>query len=136
MHDLDYETLTERVELGLAKRRRLAQLIMSGVGTIIPVLMVITGLLLAEAGETIHMTGLLGVALFFAVLMNFFTLLLALGVFDANMRGQVLNEEMSAHLLEQRQQRRSEKAKRSLEDLDEDVILAEDGELLHRSLQS
>ena len=142
MNDIDYEALAERVEEALVKQRKVGQLIMSGVGMGVPILLGIIALAIGAAGIDPEAPAVLLInGLFLAVFMHFFSVLFALGVFDKGMRAKLFNEQMSAMLLEmaQRNRQTSEKAKRSLDHLDADyeiVEVQEDGEIAPRRMRS
>lgn len=142
MNDIDYEALAERVEEAMLKQRKMGQLIMSGVGLGVPILLAIIALAIGAAGIDPEAPVILLVnALFLATFMHFFSILFALGAFDKSMRARLFNEQMSAMLLEmaQRNRENSDKAKRSLDHLDADyeiVEVQEDGEIAPRRMRS
>ena len=139
MREINYEVLEEKIKEGMEAHRKRAAIIFGAVSTFLLGVFIIMGWgIAADGGGARDVMIVLTIGTLIAVFMNSFGWLTLSGAFNQSIRQQVIRDELGITVLDvlAAQHAEQEKAKRSLEDLDEDVILAEDGELLHRSLQS
>lgn len=139
MREINYEVLEEKIKEGMDAHRKGAVYIFGAVSTFLLAVFIMMGwLIAADGGGATDVMIALTIGAVIVTFMNSFGWLTLSGAFNQSIRQQVIRDELGITVLDvlAAQHAEQEKAKRSLEDLDEDVILAEDGELLHRSLQS
>lgn len=139
MREINYEVLEEKIKEGMEAHRRRAVYIFGAVSTFLLAVFIMMGWgIVADGGGASDVMIALTVGAVIAVFMNSFGWLALSGAFNQSIRQQVIRDELGMTVLDvlAAQHADQEKAKRSLEDLDEDVIIAEDGEIMRRSLQS
>lgn len=139
MREINYEVLEEKIKEGMEAHRKRAAIIFGVVSTFLLGIFIIMGWgIVADGGGATDVMIALTIGAVIAVFMNSFGWLALNGAFNQSIRQQVIRDELGMTMLDvlAAQHAEQEKAKRSLEDMDEDVIIAEDGEVLRRSRQS
>jgi len=130
--DLDYAALSARVEKAVKTQKRAAQVIFFAVSLLmLAVLGVIALGLSFTIGGMESALIVLGIGWLITIMMQFFSMLFGLGVFDNSLRRQILARELGVQMLEQHLARveNTEREKPKRESA-ERLAISEDGELI------
>jgi hypothetical protein len=130
--DLDYAALSTRVEKAVKTQKRAAQIVFFAVSLLLLAVMgvIALGLSFTIGGMEAALI-VLGLGWLLTIMMQFFSMLFGLGVFDNSLRRQILARELGVRMLEHHLTRLAngahEKPKRESA---ERLAISDDGELI------